>query len=469
MEQILKDKQEVRNDMRRSRRREMMEQKRNQISSEVVNVPILPTIEVISQQCNDVMNQGNLSLIPTLRSYLSNESLQQSLIIKSGIIPYLVRTLPNMETVSLLNTLFLLNDFCSLSEECSKHLLDSGFNSHVHLLLQSDNISIVISTIYILSNISAFDELKLIISQLNVINIYSTLFQKYKSDKSLQHAMSWLFLNMCRGSIINYNEVSQYIQYFLVQVNDIYDVDSVSDALWAFYYVSSKPKFSDLIDNDIVYEKVIQYLPNDNIKLSIPSVKIANNMIVKNEFIVEKMISYGILDILKELTKKNQNDQISDVYQILSNIAACENIEIIKQFESSGFIELLIHSYEDEERSFVKENIEWTLANYIYGCSNELLSLTLQKSIGILPILIQILQNHMTEIKKQQLISITLKGILNILKFADEVNLDLTSILEQFYFENICEDLSLSSKNSTVRKRAQFILDNYFAFDDDEL
>ena len=116
LEKIISERTELNLQLRRNRRLELLNERRNREALTVNEIPILPTTEIITQQCQQVVQSNNFQIIPTLRTYLSHEKLECSIIIQSGVIPKIIEAMHSMDHDGLIQMLLFINDFCAISQ-----------------------------------------------------------------------------------------------------------------------------------------------------------------------------------------------------------------------------------------------------------------------------------------------------------------------------------------------------------------
>ena len=104
----------------------MLNERRNREALTVNEIPILPTTEMITQQCQQVVMSNNYTIIPTLRTYLSHEALEYTIIIQSGVVPKIIEAMHSMDPAGLVQMLLFINDFCAIGQQCVEHVLTTS-------------------------------------------------------------------------------------------------------------------------------------------------------------------------------------------------------------------------------------------------------------------------------------------------------------------------------------------------------
>ncbi|KAL7717355.1 Importin subunit alpha [Entamoeba marina] len=457
--------------LRESNREERMNLRRFKLdTTQPINLPNLPGCDTIKMQCAQII-QGNYSLIPTLNLYLSGDIQPFHIIKESGVIESILPLLNGNDIEHIKNVLWLCNNYISEEQLFTQHLIDCGFFNYVDRIFGIDNMIIVNAILSILANISNFgNDLKQLVINLNIPSITYTLLYKYPSIQT-KRTLSWLYSNICNGSIFPLDVITPYAQFLYNTLSDNEDVEVVSDALWGFCYLSENKIYLQLLSSDDVLQKIYMFINNIDLKLALPSLRFFNNVIALDEQLLSKTVSFGILSVLNEIQTSAflSETKLCWYCRILSNIASSNSDDVLMLLYQQKFITFAISKINSINlQKSIRDELSWVIANYVYGIKPNAIQSLLQSNPTILHSLVQILRDNKTNKQLQSLISVTLKGILNLLKFAVNNDLPLCNDLDVLGLEDICEEIYETSSNKLAKKRCRIIIDTYFVFEEDE-
>ena len=286
------------------------------------------------------------------------------------------------------------------------------------------------------------------------------------NNETINISISLLIVNVCiNASHLSDNRILD-ITDKLIHILDTANDDIKLYCLYSIYALSQL-KDSVVCKVTSIGLKLMNMF-NDNIRMNIFILRYIGNSICLPDDYAEYYINHGLLDKLVQLWDMIEDDKIKkEIMWILSNITACNDKEIIMKVVETKLLQAAcdgVHNDLYEEKTLYE--MRYVLANVCYSNSENVICYLIQHNANIIANLVEIIKHeegNANNEKKASLLSIALKGFINICTFCNKYSFDLSNILPLLNITDTLEQLQ-TSKVQNVSIRSTHLL-SFFPHD----
>lgn len=285
---------------------------------------------------------------------------------------------------------------------------------------------------------------------------------KNETKRSLVRNASWAVSNCCRGKPQPPFATVRHALPVLAHLAKRQDIDILTDACWAFSYLSDdcdpkNGKIQDVIRSGIV-PRLVKLLGHTQDSIRTPALRTLGNIVTGDDVQTQVVINAGALPALRSLLRDSKTMIVKETCWTLSNITAGTRPQIQAVFDAS-IIEPLVHLL-GHGKFDVKKEATWAISNATCGGSeNQIIQLV---RLGVLPPLIGLLSCD-----ESKIVLVALEGIENILRVGDKLNdkeRDENPFAIRVENEGGIEKLEVLEyhRNTNVNRKASHILKMFF-------
>ncbi|KAL7717465.1 Importin subunit alpha [Entamoeba marina] len=454
-----------------------------------------------SQKQCDVMQcilNGDLTMIPVLTSFLEDDINSYKIIKESQMISFIISTslLQNSSCVNVSqftqtdttypnsyhqtssmnnevvinNALTFLITYISLpkTNEFTIHLLQHNIINILPPLI--DNNETASLALFLLGNIAAESPMygQQMYSNDVIIRSAKALERadiKYVTE--IRSTVCWLYSSLCLCDQKPQEAINLIIQTFCNILELADDQDCILSCLWGLSFIcdTADDAMAHSIHTTNINKIVLYYLAQGSAEIKIPAVKFIGSIIEHKEWSKDfEFVNSSVENIECMVSSKLSDKALGYAIRAIGNIAAeCEGKEL-ERVAQSWIVNDVVTKIMSIGGVIVDEMI-WFILNIVYNADDNILTNLLNK-IDKIPL---ILIFAVTKVDAtQQMISVALRGIINILELSQEV-VDYVKVFEELKLDVICETLLNKTTSDRIHSRALEIYENYFAIDSEDI
>ncbi|BFU22947.1 importin alpha, putative [Entamoeba histolytica HM-1:IMSS-B] len=448
--------------LRAQKRSQIMNQKRRKIDFEPRKDGLIP-IEEMQNLCYEVIN-GNTNCLMRLLETLSNDPVPYQIIKSTGTIKTIIKNLKSDNNDIIFYSLSILINYSAFSPENSNEICQQGISLYFEYLINANDERIVMHLLWLMANIASDGVIPSeIIINSGIIQYFPSVLQRFPTLRTRSQIM-WLFCSLVRRSEnkqIDSNFIQVVIQFamscFEYSTND--NDELISDACWTLQYIALIPEQFKLVLTKQVIEKMLYCCRSSEIKIAVPSIRFFGNLLTYDDEIAKQLITQ-LLPILIYLNDSIDPSILKELYYAISNITACKDISLLQLILDSKLLyNIPILVIQRDVSKMAREEMEWTLSNFCFGATNQMLQTLLTNCPAVIAALFSICTEQSLP---SQLLIITLKSIRNVCRFCDDNKVSINDVAEEFQFETVLEDIIINEPNKRIKELATNLLENYF-------
>ncbi|KAL7711768.1 Importin alpha-1 subunit [Entamoeba marina] len=416
-----------------------MNSRRLTSSQENVNDSYIPTYDEVEMWCDEV-NSGQTSSLSSLLKTIGKDPMIYNIILKKNLLPKVVQLLQTETQPQLQIVLYFVINYISGDKRHTKEMFDVGLLNSLNHLLKMD-VQTVESALWIMANLAGDGgEFKQAIINLDIYNLSINLLRRYDSAVTRKH-ISWLFCNICRGGDIEKVElILPFANYQFCCIDSSQPVEVISDSLWTFAFLSEFDKYDNIYVNDTI-QRFLSFVSHPETKVSVPALRFFGNLTTRNDVFVQKLLQFPLLkEIQTVLQTTNYTSCCREIFWIVSNVLSSTFSEVVYDvINNYQFLRKAINGVISQEtHPEILSEMCWCISNKLSQCLPRIIVL------------------HMSNYR---LLNITLKSIINTLKFGVDSGVDIANIYESLDVTDILKQAAMKTDNSLAKKRIQIALE----------
>lgn len=423
-------RQEVKIDLRRQKRDEVLSKKRsldpsltrNEINSDdELPSPVVDDVDDISdppfsitKELIDAINQNNDQILivenaQKIRKLLSKDPQPPfNLIISSGLMPRFVELLDWSDVPTLqFEVAWILTNICSGTSEQTKVVVDHGAVPKLVGLMSSTDLKVCEQATWALGNIIGDGpEFRDMVINYGFLPALLNLIRP-ELDINFLINITWVLVNIvrCKEPPPSLEIIKQIIPAltFLIQHNDF---AILLDTTWAITYITELgPTHAQLIVESKLIDRVSPLLSYHDYRIQTAAIRALGAIVMGDDKQSQAVIDAGVLPLLNKLLHDDKERTVKEALWVLSNISAGSAAQIQAVIDSQ--IMPLVVYHMSCNNFTVSEEAAWVIYNISLSGTKEQLEVIVNLEVpAILCKLINFLDNRLTRRSLEALTSI---------------------------------------------------------------
>jgi len=431
----------------------------------VINTQIIALVKAVAAE----NPQEQFQATQQLRKLLSVEQsppIQE--VIATGVVPRLVEFLKDITRPDLqFEAEWVLTNIASGNADQTRVVVEAGALPLFIQLLASPNADVQEQAVWALGNIAGDSpNLRDLVLHAGGLFPLMQVIHQSESKMSMMRNATWTLSNLCRGKPPPPFEMVAPGLPTLAQLINSTDVEVLTDACWAFSYLSDGPneRIAGVIQVGVV-PRLVELLNHTSPLVQTPALRAVGNIVTGDDQQTQAVLLTGACKHFMPLLSHQKKAIKKETCWAISNITA-GNKEQIQEVINSGLIPPVIALLSTGDFD-IKKEAAWVISNatsgqsppqieYLVenGCIKPLVDLLGLSDVKIISVALEALENILSCGKKRQTeAGLADNPVVSLIELADGLS----------KIEALQED-----PKEEVYSKAMKILETYFPLEDDD-
>lgn len=377
-------------------------------------------------------------------------------LIKSGILPILVRCLNNDENAPLqFEAAWALTNIASGSSAQTQAVVQADAVTHFMRLLESKHQNVCEQAVWALGNIIGDGPvLRDYVIRHGVVTPLLTFIDPNVPLTFLRN-VTWVIVNLCRNKEPPppMDTIQQLLPALGVLIHHT-DLDILVDSVWALSYLTDcgNDHIQAVLQVGVV-PKLISFLTHNEIRLQTAALRAVGNIVTGTDEQTQIVLDSDALQHFPSLLSHPKEKIRKEAVWFLSNITAGTEKQVQRVIDA-GLIPLIIKALAEGEFQTQKE-AAWAISNLTVSGVAPQVAYAVQS--GCIPPFCNLLS-----VQDAQIVHVVLDGLTNVLNMAGEDADKICIIIEECGGLDKIESLQ-NHENAEIYKLAFEIIEKYFS------
>jgi HEAT repeat protein len=424
-------------------------------------------VNLIKQVASDD-KEAQFTATQALRKLLSvenNPPIQE--VISTGVVPRLVEFLKDISRPELqFEAEWVLTNIASGTAEQTRVVVEAGALPLFIQLLQSPNSDVQEQAVWALGTIAG-DSANLRDLVLHSGGLFPIMQVLHTSEKtSMMRNATWTLSNLCRGKPPPVFEMVSPALPTLAQLINNTDVEVLTDACWAFSYLSDGPneRIAGVIQAGVV-ERLVALLSHSSPLVQTPALRAVGNIVTGDDQQTQTVLDHGACKPLLQLLSHQKKNIKKEACWAISNITA-GNKDQIQTVINNQLIPPVIHLLSTGDFD-IKKEAAWVISNATAGENPQQIEYLVENNC-IKPLV------DLLSISDVKIVTVALEALDNMLKVgkskAAELGLPENPIVNKIELADGVSKIEALQEDpkEEVYNKAMKLLEAYFPLEDDD-